>query len=93
MHGSIALCMLSKYFIADVKLDNLLFTNSLYTQDVALSRFLESNPAKIEGHVQLNGEDYPLVPSQPIPHGFSWNTRAFDAELMSTYLIDFGQGE
>ncbi|KAH9929341.1 kinase-like domain-containing protein [Fomitopsis serialis] len=77
----------------DVKLDNLLFGNSLYYWEEDLDRFLEANPAETDGSFELDGESYPLLKSQPIPHGYSWDTNAFEAELMLIYLVDYGQAQ
>ncbi|EDR08084.1 uncharacterized protein LACBIDRAFT_327350 [Laccaria bicolor S238N-H82] len=45
----------------DVKLDNLLFGNSLYSLDRDLQKYLEANPAQLEGEAQVEGETYPSV--------------------------------
>ncbi|KZT01577.1 kinase-like protein [Laetiporus sulphureus 93-53] len=77
----------------DVKLDNLLFGNSLYPSDDGLSRFLESHPAETDGSFELDGESYPILKSQPIPNGHSWDTSAFEAENVIIYLMDYGQAQ
>lgn len=76
----------------DVKMDNLLFGNSLYSSDDDLLHYLESSPPKVEGEVNLDGQTYLLAKPQPIPHRYTWDTSAFDAETMIIYLTDLGQG-
>ncbi|KAI0806864.1 kinase-like domain-containing protein [Fomes fomentarius] len=77
----------------DVKMDNLLFGNSLYSSDDDLRHYLESSPPKVEGDVNLDGQTYPLVKSQPIPHRYTWDTSAFEAETMTIYLTDLGHAQ
>ncbi|KAI9057489.1 kinase-like protein [Trametes sanguinea] len=77
----------------DVKLDNLLFGNSLYPTDDALASYLQSTPPEFEGEVDLDGQKYPLVKPQPIPHVFKWDTSAFEAETMIIYLTDLGHAQ
>jgi len=77
----------------DVKLDNLLLGSALHSSDEDLDRFLESHPAETDGSFELDGETYPIIKSQPIPHGYSWDTSAFEAELMLIYLVDYGQAQ
>lgn len=48
----------------DVKLDNLLFGSSLYPMGADLQRYLDPNPAQVEG------ECYPVIRSQPIPNHY-----------------------
>jgi len=77
----------------DVKLDNLLFGNSLFPSDDEMQQYLETNPAEVEGQTQLEGESYPIIKSQPIPNGYAWDTSAFEAEKMIIYLTDLGHGQ
>ncbi|CDO70010.1 hypothetical protein BN946_scf184354.g12 [Trametes cinnabarina] len=77
----------------DVKLDNLLFGNSLYPSDDALSHYLQATPPEFEGEVDLDGQKYPIVKPQPIPHVYKWNTSAFEAETMIIYLVDLGNAQ
>lgn len=74
----------------DVNLDNLLFCNSVC--DDLMQRYLEKNPTKIEGNAQIDGENYPIFNSQPFPNKFTWDTSAYQAELMSIYLMNFSHG-
>lgn len=67
----------------DVKLDNILFTNALYSLDDALDIFLAENPAETDG-------DSPK--SQPVPHKWTYETSAFHAERMTVALVDLGHG-
>ncbi|KAJ4484003.1 kinase-like domain-containing protein [Lentinula lateritia] len=68
----------------DVKLDNILFTNALYSLDDAMDTFLAANPAEIDG-------DSPR--SQPIPHEWTYETEAFQAERMTVALVDLGHAQ
>ena len=76
----------------DIKLDNLLFGNSLYPLDEDLTRFFESHPVETDGSFELDGESYPMLKPQPIPNPYKWDTSAFEAEKMIIYLTDYGQG-
>jgi hypothetical protein len=58
-----------------------------------MQQYLEANPAEVEGQTQLEGESYPIIKSQPIPNGYTWDTSAFEAEKMIIYLADFGHGQ
>ena len=94
------ICLYSMLILAvwvlDVKMDNLLFGNSLYPSDDDIAHYLQSNPAETEGEVDLPNSDasvkYPLVKAQPIPHGYKWDASAFEAEKMIVYLTDLGHG-
>ncbi|KAJ3868757.1 kinase-like domain-containing protein [Lentinula novae-zelandiae] len=68
----------------DVKLDNILFTNALYSLDDAMDTFLAANPAETDG-------DSPR--SQPIPHEWTYETEAFQAERMTVALVDLGHAQ
>ncbi|KAF9058690.1 kinase-like domain-containing protein [Rhodocollybia butyracea] len=68
----------------DVKLDNILFTNALYSLDDAMDAFLAANPTETDG-------DSPK--SQPIPHEWTYETSAFQAERMSVVLVDLGHAQ
>ncbi|KAJ4489376.1 kinase-like domain-containing protein [Lentinula edodes] len=68
----------------DVKLDNILFTNALYSLDDAMDRFLAAHPAE-------TGGDSPR--SQPIPHEWTYETEAFQAERMTVALVDLGHAQ
>ncbi|KAE9399800.1 kinase-like protein [Gymnopus androsaceus JB14] len=68
----------------DVKLDNILFTNALYSLDDALDIFLAENPAETDG-------DSPK--SQPVPHKWTYETSAFHAERMTVALVDLGHAQ
>ncbi|KIK62527.1 hypothetical protein GYMLUDRAFT_72747 [Collybiopsis luxurians FD-317 M1] len=65
----------------DVKLDNILFSNTLYSLDNEMENFLAAYPAETDG-------DSPK--SQPIPHRWTYKTNAFQAELMTVALVDLG---
>ncbi|KAJ3733611.1 kinase-like domain-containing protein [Lentinula guzmanii] len=69
----------------DLKLDNILFANTLYSDDRELERYLSANP------VELEEDGSPK--SQPIPHKWTYDTSAFEAELMSVVLIDLGHAQ
>ncbi|KAJ3890276.1 kinase-like domain-containing protein [Lentinula edodes] len=68
----------------DVKLDNILFTNALYSLDDAMDTFLAAHPAETDG-------DSPR--SQPIPHEWTYETEAFQAERMTVALVDLGHAQ
>jgi len=44
------------------------------------------------GEFELDGEKYPILASQSIPHKWTWDTPHHLAELMSFTLIDLSQG-
>ncbi|KAJ3749044.1 kinase-like domain-containing protein [Lentinula detonsa] len=69
----------------DLKLDNILFANTLYSDNRELERYLSANP------VELEEDGSPK--SQPIPHKWTYDTSAFEAELMSVVLIDLGHAQ
>lgn len=58
-----------------------------------MQQYLDANPAEVEGQIQLEGESYPIIKSQPIPNGYAWDTSAFEAEKMIIYLVDLGHGQ
>ena len=58
-----------------------------------MQKYLEANPAEVEGQTQLEGEDYPIIKSQPIPNSYAWDTSAFEAETMIIYLAGLGHGQ
>ncbi|KAF9071153.1 kinase-like domain-containing protein [Rhodocollybia butyracea] len=68
----------------DVKLDNILFTNALYSLDDRMDAFLAANPVETDG-------DSPK--SQPIPHEWTYETSAFQAERMTVVLVDLGHAQ
>jgi hypothetical protein len=37
-----------------------------------IERILATDPPKIVGEFDLNGKKYPILASQPIPHGWTW---------------------
>jgi serine/threonine-protein kinase SRPK3 len=67
----------------DLKLDNILFSNALYSNDEKLEQYLEDHPSEEE-----DAEPKP----QPIPHEWTFETSAYQAERMTVALIDFGHG-
>ncbi|KAF8960604.1 kinase-like protein [Flammula alnicola] len=76
----------------DIKGDNILF-NALGGKDEEIERILAADPPKILGEFDLDGEKYPILASQPIPHKWTWDTPPHLAELMSFTLIDLGQAQ
>lgn len=70
---------------ADIKLDNFLFTNDMFTSDKYLEDYLTSNPA------QFDPTGTPTA--QPLASEWSFETSAFDAERMSVVLTDFSHGQ
>ncbi|KAG7088683.1 hypothetical protein E1B28_012654 [Marasmius oreades] len=77
----------------DLKLSNLLFGNFLYSDNKALEAYLETHPPETLGDFELEGKRYPIVKEQPIPHQYTWETSAFEAEKFIVYLIDFGHAQ
>ncbi|KAF9495591.1 kinase-like protein [Pleurotus eryngii] len=69
----------------DIKLDNFLFTNEIFTSDKYLEDYLTGNPA------QFDPTGAPTV--QPLASEWSFETSAFDAERMSVVLTDFSHAE
>ncbi|KAJ7209761.1 kinase-like domain-containing protein, partial [Mycena pura] len=77
-----------------VKLSNLLVGNSLYYEERDLEDYLESHPVETVADVgELQSRHYPIFKEQPIPHPYTWDTSAFEAEKMFIYLIDFGHAQ
>ncbi|KAF7289361.1 Kinase-like protein [Mycena indigotica] len=66
----------------DVKLDNILFSNDRFFLDANLDKYLQQYP------VQLSNPE-----PQPIPHSWTYDTSAFEAEKMTVSLIDYGHAE
>jgi serine/threonine-protein kinase SRPK3 len=79
------------YDLKDIKGDNILF-NALGGRDEEIERTLATDPPKILDEFDLDGEKYPILASQPIPHKWTWDTPPHLTELMSFTLIDLGQG-
>ncbi|KAI0784875.1 kinase-like domain-containing protein [Abortiporus biennis] len=92
-HTVDALTQLHKLGIVhtDVKPDNLLIGTD--SSDEAIEKFLDENPVEFDGEYQIEGTNYTIFKSQPIPHIFSPESSPFQAELMSTYLTDLGQAQ
>jgi serine/threonine-protein kinase SRPK3 len=74
----------------DLKPDNILFDAVNGDKDV--EEQLKAEPITIEGEVEIKGEKYPVLRSQPIRHNFTWDASPFIAEIMQFVIIDFGQG-
>jgi serine/threonine-protein kinase SRPK3 len=53
---------------------------------------LEEAPPAIQGHVSLNGESYPIVLSQPMRHGFRWDSDGTRIELSRFCLSGLDHG-
>ncbi|KAK7018874.1 kinase-like domain-containing protein [Favolaschia claudopus] len=70
----------------DVKLDNILFSNARFSLDAKLETFLDSNPAEEDPETRI-------PKSQPIPHEWTYQMTAHEAERMTVALIDFGHGK
>ncbi|KAJ3710879.1 hypothetical protein DFJ43DRAFT_1228585 [Lentinula guzmanii] len=63
----------------DFKLDDILFADTLYPDDRELERYLLANP------VEMEEDGSPK--SQPIPHKWTYDTSAFEAELISLLCL------
>lgn len=57
----------------------------MLSSDIALEKFLAAHPAEIDPE---NG----LPMFQPLPHEWSYDTNAYQAERMTVILIDLGHG-
>lgn len=77
----------------NVKLKNLLIKNWLTSGDGTIAEHLQEHPIEYEGEYVLeNGDRYLAPKAQPILSALSWDTKPFDAELMTICLVDFGRG-
>ncbi|OBZ69641.1 Serine/threonine-protein kinase SRPK [Grifola frondosa] len=74
----------------DIKPDNILFGG---ISDSQVDDILSTEAVVTDGSFELNGEHWPILKSQPIPHSFSPNTTAHDAELIIIVLTDLGQAQ
>ncbi|TFL00583.1 kinase-like domain-containing protein [Pterulicium gracile] len=70
----------------DVKPDNMLFTNDLFTDPTKLEAHLSQNPVQM-----VPGAQTPE--SQPLPHGWTHETSADESKTMTIVLTDFGDAE
>lgn len=71
--------------LLDVKPDNMLFTNDLFTDPTKLEAHLSQNPVQM-----VPGAQTPE--SQPLPHGWTHETSADESKTMTIVLTDFGDG-
>ncbi|KAF9066091.1 kinase-like protein [Rhodocollybia butyracea] len=75
----------------DLKLDNILF--NMIRGDPHVEEQLSSESVIEDGEVEVKGQKYPILRSQPIHHGYAWDVTPFLAELMSFCLTDLGQAQ
>ncbi|KAI0029591.1 kinase-like protein [Vararia minispora EC-137] len=75
----------------DVKLDNILFNSVKGDNDV--EDRLKTETVAVEGEVEIKGETYPVLRSQPIRHDFAWDASPFISEIMQFVLVDLGQAQ
>ncbi|EIW60025.1 kinase-like protein [Trametes versicolor FP-101664 SS1] len=75
----------------DLKLDNILFSRVGSDKDVDSE--LKSNPAIADSELEMEGKNYPLFRSQPLPHGHAWDASPSQAEAMQFTIIDLGQAQ
>jgi len=76
--------------VLDLKPENVLFGGG--TAPKAIQKLLKVAPLAIEGQIELSGERYPLIRSQPISHRFKWDDPSKIVELYFVQLVDFGNG-
>ncbi|KAI0757390.1 hypothetical protein C8Q80DRAFT_1216033 [Daedaleopsis nitida] len=67
-------------FNTQVRSDNIL--------DKRIEEQLTTHPAKVEAELEMDGEKYPVLRSQPIPHAYTWDATPCTAETMSFAIID-----
>jgi serine/threonine-protein kinase SRPK3 len=77
-------------YSVDLKPDNVLFLDG--TAPDSIRELLNDSPLSIDGEFELNGVNYPIIHSQPVPHQWSWDDPAMLVELYTVRLIDFGHG-
>ncbi|KAF9068745.1 kinase-like domain-containing protein [Rhodocollybia butyracea] len=75
----------------DLKLDNILF--NAISGDPHVEEQLNSESVIEDGQVEVKGEKYPILRSQPIRHSTAWNVTPFMAEVMLFCLTDLGQAQ
>lgn len=76
---------------ADVKPTNIVIgTNA---EEDAINKFLATNPIEVYGEIALpDGQRCLAWVSQPLPYDIPHDITPSKAELLNSYLIDFGQG-
>jgi serine/threonine-protein kinase SRPK3 len=75
---------------ADVKLDNMLFTEE--TAQQTIQELLDDSPISIDREFELHGVQYPIILSQLIPHPFRWDDCPTEVELYSVRLANLRNG-
>lgn len=75
----------------DLKLDNMLF--KAVPSDKYVEEQLAAEPLAIQGEVEVDGERYPILGSQPIRHNYRWDMSPSESELVGYVVTDLGQGE
>jgi len=58
-----------------------------------LDALLDQNPLVVDREFELNGVNYPIMWSQPIPYPFLWNDPGIIVETYPVCLTDFGSGK
>jgi serine/threonine-protein kinase SRPK3 len=74
----------------EVKPDNVLFADG--TAEPTIQELLDDSPISIAGEFELQGVQYPIILSQPVPHPFRWDDSSIEVELYSVRLADLGNG-
>lgn len=84
--------LISCVCFAAVTPDNFLFLSFQADDDIQreLKKFKNARPENIVG--SANGVMYPSVISQPIHHGFTWDSTEEDIEYAIIYLSNFAYG-
>jgi serine/threonine protein kinase len=74
----------------DIKPNNVLFRDGTSSEEI--QEILNNSSPATSGEFVLHGKRYPIMLSQPIVHPHKWDDSAFDVELYSICLMDFGHG-
>ncbi|PPQ79030.1 hypothetical protein CVT25_002339 [Psilocybe cyanescens] len=72
--------------------DNIRFFVGQSKQDLE-SKLAQLPPCTIEQKVVVDGVEYPIVRSQPIPHGYTWNETQAMLAHSSLYLSNVGHAQ
>lgn len=72
----------------------------MFSQDVQPGNVLITCNASVDvvpehedSEVQIGDACYPVLPPQPLTHGWEWNDQRDKAELYEVKLADLGHGE
>jgi hypothetical protein len=62
------------------------------SRDVLDSAFAKLPPCKIETNISIDGVEYPIVRSHPVPYGIEWNDSWEVINRCLIKLINLGHG-